>query len=247
MEGERMIDLDPTDRITICGIGGTGKTTFTKHVASLFIATEDTHVVIYDPLAQYVKKFGTLEEDGCVYIPRSDSQAEFEGMCQRLCAVENHTFIVEEAERYLRQGISLGSYAFDLINRGRNWGNGVVAVTRRIQTLSKDFFDLSQYCFFFKCGLTSRDYVENLIGREAAKEIFGLKEYHFLAYDIEKETYEIAVLDITTAREHIETPEEEEEKAKPEPKTEEKVITAERPPLAEEEEDHAGPPEEGKV
>ncbi|GAF81587.1 unnamed protein product, partial [marine sediment metagenome] len=207
--------------------------------------------------AQYIKRFGALENGGYAYLPHSDSQAEFEGMCQYLRGVSNHTFFVEEAERYLRQGVSLGSQAFDLFNRGRNWGIGIYAVTRRIQTLSKDFFDLCQYCIFFKCGLTSREYIEKLIGKEAASELFNLEQYQFLAYDIEGDTYEKATLEISGGREHLETPEEQEERKKPEvvpkeqiksvgekPRKEEEVMEKPKPPNPQ---DMVEPPMKGKV
>lgn len=101
-----MITLDPTDRITISGLPGTGKTTLAKYLSSLY----EPAVLVYDPLAQY-----SGSPDSCRYIPKSDSLTEFDAVCKRLCAVSDMVFVVEEAERYLGQGKPLGSYTFDLI------------------------------------------------------------------------------------------------------------------------------------
>lgn len=179
--------LDPTDRVTITGLPGTGKTVLARYIASFYVP----NLLIYDPLAQYE---GFPEE--CRYIPRSDSLAEFDAICRQLRARSGVVFMVEECERYLGQGKPLGEHTFDLINRGRNWNIGIVAVTRRIQRLSKDFFDLCQVCFFFRCGLKSRSYLEDMIGKEAVAMIRRLPEYHFLYYNIETEEYLVRTLDL---------------------------------------------------
>jgi len=108
-----MIRLDPTDRVTIAGLPGTGKSTLAKYIADLF----EPNVLIYDPLDQY-HNF----PDECRYVPKSDSLEEFEAQCRLLRARSNVVFIIEEAERYLGQGKPIGPHAFDVINRSRNWG-----------------------------------------------------------------------------------------------------------------------------
>lgn len=86
-----------------------------------------------------------------------------------------------------------------MINRGRNWGVGVIAVTRRIQRLSKDYFDLCQHAFFFRCGLKSRGYIEDMVGKDAIQLIINLPLYHFLYYSVEEETYEVGVIELHKA------------------------------------------------
>jgi len=180
-----MMHINSTDRITVCGLPGTGKTTFSKYLAELC----GSNLLIYDPLDQY-KEF----PDECRYIPRSDSLEEFEEVCGRLCARSNVTFLIEEVERYLGQGKPLGPNAFDLVNRGRNWGVGIIAVTRRIQKLSKDYFDLCQTVIFFRCGLKSRKYIYDMLGKEESYFITRLPKYHFLHYSLEEENYGITTL-----------------------------------------------------
>ena len=179
------IKFKADDRITIAGLPGTGKTTLAKYLGSLLVP----HLLIYDPLAQY-EGF----PDECRYIPKSDSLEEFDGICRQLRAKGDTTFLIEESERYLGQGKPLHSNTFDLINRGRNWGVGVIAVTRRIQRLSKDYFDLCQRHFLFKCGLKSREYIAEMIGKDRLRDIMRLAEYHFLYYDINTETSSVHFL-----------------------------------------------------
>lgn len=172
----------------MCGLPGTGKTTLAKYLASQY---DETKLLIYDPLDQYVGF-----PDSCRYIPASDTAAEFDSICRKLCARTDCVFVVEECERYIGQGRELGPHAFDLINRGRNWGIGIIAVTRRIQRLNKDFFDLCQSVFFFKCGLRSRNYIEDMIGRTWAEKIRELEPFNFLHYDLGTEKATISVLEI---------------------------------------------------
>lgn len=137
-------------------------------------------------------------------MPKSDSLLEFDSVCRKLRQEGNITFIVEEAERYLGQGKPMGDNAFDLVNRGRNWGVGVFAVTRRIQRISKDFFDLCSHAFFFKCGLKSRDYIADMIGKENTRTIMRLEPFQFLHYNVQTEAATVHRLKLGV-RQHIES------------------------------------------
>lgn len=188
VEPEAGFNLRSTDRITVCGLPGTGKTVLTRALAGMAMPK----VLIYDPLDQY-----TSFPDENRYIPQSDSISEFEAICTRMCSLKNMIFVVEECERYLGQNKPLTPNAFNLVNRGRNWGVGIIAVTRRIQRMSKDYFDLCQHVFFFRCGLRSRAYVTEMIGKKEAQRVQELDPFHFLHYDLEREqTGEIATLDL---------------------------------------------------
>jgi len=189
------MNIRSTERVTVAGLPGTGKTTLSKYLASLCMP----RVLIYDPLAQ----FDSFPDENR-YIPKSDSLTEFDAVCRSLRARGNVTFVIEEAERYLGQGKPLGENAFDLINRGRNWGIGVFAVTRRIQRLSKDFFDLCSHAFLFRCGLKSRAYIEEMIGKQNTYKIMTLPQYHFLSYNVETEESSVHVLKLGV-RPHLES------------------------------------------
>ena len=176
------LHMKSTDLTTIAGLRGTGKTTLSNYLAKLC----GDNVLIYDPMNQYTSFKPELR-----YIPKSDSMSEFDAVCRRVIARGNMVFFIEEAERYLGQGKLLGPDSYNLINRGRNWGIGVVAVTRRIQRLSKDYFDLCDNIIFFRCGTQSlkiRGYLEEMIGSSICGQIRQLREHHFLFYNIETET-----------------------------------------------------------
>ena len=131
---------------------------------------------------------------------------ELEAICQKLWKVSNLTLIVEEAEQYIAQGKSLLPYTSGLIRMGRNWGIGIYATTRRIQDINKRFFDLAQHCFFFRCGLKSRDYISYMLGYEymypAAHPVYNktgytittLPPFHCLHFNLEDETAQVLTL-----------------------------------------------------
>ena len=86
---------------------------------------------------------------------------------------------------------------------------GIFAVTRRIQRLSKDFFDLSQHCFLFRCGLKSRGYIADMIGWDDTRKLMRLPEYHFLHYNVETEDSSVHVLKLGGRSSGVVTKEEE--------------------------------------
>ena len=187
--------INSTDRVTISGLPGTGKTTLTRYLCSLV----EPYLLLYDPLDQY-----TGFKDECRHVPKTDSLIEFDNVCKQLCARSNVTFVVEEAERYLGQGKPLYENTFNLINRGRNWGVGIIAVTRRIQRLSKDYFDLCQHVIFFRCGVKSRGYIKDMCGWGIADKVIKLERYHFLMYNVETEETAIRYLNLAGTRPHLE-------------------------------------------
>lgn len=179
-----MLNIRLTDRMTVPGQPGSGKTTLVRYIAQLAMP----NVYIYDTNDQY-GEFGPEQR----YVPRTGSMEEFEKACELMCNRTDCLFIVEEAHKYLREGRELGEYAFDVVNRGRNWGIGMIAVTTRVQRLSKDFFDLCRMVFFFRCGLRSRSYLREMVP-DQVRVIQSLKPFHFLAYNLEEETGKVATL-----------------------------------------------------
>jgi len=202
-----LIDIKSTDRIIISGLTGTGKTYLLRYFAMQF----DPDILIIDPLNQY-----TQFSDELRYIPERETPNELEQICKSLFARSNCTLIIEEAEQYLPQGRAMLTFTSGLIRMGRNWGIGIFATTRRIQDVSKRFFDLAQHAFFFQCGLQSRDYIANMIGKEYVWEVANpqynktgyaittLPEYHFLHLDLRNEIADVGILELE-GREHIKT------------------------------------------
>ena len=182
-----VINILSTDRVTISGLPGTGKTTLAKYLGMV----AEPNLLIYDPLDQYTQ-FGANVR----YIPRTDSLDEFEAVCKSICSRGNLVFLVEEAEKYMRQGQVLGPYATDVMNRGRNWGVGVIAVTRRIQMLNKNYFDLCKHVFFYKCGMRSYKYIEEMTSQQTVQRIRTLQPFHFLHKDLETEEETVGYLEL---------------------------------------------------
>lgn len=118
------------------------------------------------------------------------------------------------------------------MTKNRNWGVGLIAVTRRIQRLSKDYFDLCSHLFVFRIGLKSREYIADLIGWELTRKIMILPQWHFLHYNIETEESSIHVLKLEAGGERLQ-----ESQTKPkELEAEEKLTRFEKPVAKEEEE-----------
>lgn len=199
------MEISSTDRIIISGITGTGKTYLLRYFAHQFAPD----ILIVDPLNQ----FGMFPDE-CRYIPQRETPNELEEVCHRLWSRGNLTLIIEESEQYLQQGRAMLPYTSGLIRMGRNWGVGIICTTRRIQDVNKRFFDLAQHAFFFKCGLQSREYIANMIGKEYVYPtaepkynttgycIMTLPEFAFLHLDLKTETADISRLQVK-GREHI--------------------------------------------
>ena len=207
------LEIDLTDRLCISGLTGTGKTILMRYLLTL---ADDFYII--DPLDQY-KEFGEIGDvlqDGKRWVPREESPREFESICQKFHAISNRILVVEEAEQYMPQGRPMLTYTSSLVRMGRNWGIGIWGTTRRIQDINKRFFDLAQRVFFFRCGFKSREYIADMLGNEymyprpnpkinrTGYTITTLPPYHFLHFDLEKETAQVMTLKLGT-RVHLET------------------------------------------
>lgn len=200
-----ILEIKSSDRICVAGLTGMGKTTLTKYLGHL----AEPNILIMDPLRQY-----DGFPDKCRYFPPSFSPAEMEAKAKWMCSISNMTLLVEEAEQFMPQKRPLGEYTQQLVDMGRNWGAGVWGSTRRIQKLNKDFFDICQHLFFYRCGLTSREYIGNMIGKEyivpvqqplynkTGYTITTLPPYHCFHFNLAQETAEVITLE-TGARPHI--------------------------------------------
>lgn len=200
--------MKSTDRVTICGLPGSGKTTLARWLASF----AEPDLIIIDALGQYMESF----PKECIRYPKQMDPTFLEGVAKELWARGNTVLLVEEAEQFMRQGKPLLPYTSGLVRMGRNWGVGIIAVTRRIQELSKEFFGHCQEVYFFKCDLKSREYIADLLGAEYVKPhirrtsnqtgyvINTLPKYAYLRYNLETEEAEATRLNLKGVRAHTE-------------------------------------------
>lgn len=165
------LKIKSTDRVTICGMPGTGKTTFMKHLLGGY---PDCYV--YDPLSQY----GEFPRHVPAVI---NSREEFDSYGRRIWYRGNVCFGIEESELYLNQGKPLTPWAARVIISGRNRGIGVMANTRRLAMLSKDMFSLSEHVFIFRLfSPNDIEYLVGYIGKEWAAVVPRLDDFEFLHY-----------------------------------------------------------------
>lgn len=165
------IEISATDRVTICGIPGTGKTAFARELLRGY-----PQVYVYDPLNQYQVFDRFTPKAG------KDTLKIFEEHARKVWKRGNVVFCIEEAEKYLSNR-SLTGYAADVIRRGRNRGIGVIALTRRLADLSKTVFGLSEHVFIFRhFAPNDIKYLRGFIGPEWANRVPSLENYHYLYY-----------------------------------------------------------------
>ena len=196
-----MLDINATDRLCITGLPRSGKTYMMRFLTTF----PEPRIYIIDPLNQY-EEFGDVGDvlaGGKRWVPKQETPQELELICKKLYQVSNMTLIVEEAEQYFPQGRAMLPYTSGLIRMGRNWGIGIWATTRRIQDINKRFFDLAQHVIFFRCGLKSRDYIADLIGKEymyptltpkynkTGHTLTTLPPFAFLHFNLETEEAEV--------------------------------------------------------
>ena len=181
------------DRIAVNGQPGTGKTVFNAYLASLI---PEDRLLIVDPLDQY-RQF----PDKCRYIPKDINPAqEFNDLAKQIMARGNVTVFVEEAQRYMPEGQAIGVDTMAMINRGRNFGIGIVAVSQRIQHITKNFFDTAQNIVFFRCGMNSREYLRKFVTPDARTAIEKLKDREFIHYSLRDDTWNKAALKFPQGR-----------------------------------------------
>lgn len=173
-------NIKTTDRITVCGMPGMGKTEFCKYLSKIVLQT-GTKLYVYDVLDQYEE----LDEyDNCErVVPHNIGKGEFEELCRRVWTEGNATILAEEVELYLPEKGSLLSYTAQVAYRGRNRGIGVIGNTRRIADFSKKIFSLCDHVFVFR-SFSPNDvkYIGNFFGKQWEDKIRGLKPYYFLHY-----------------------------------------------------------------
>ena len=184
----RRFKFKSDDRIAITGQPGTGKSVFTNYLAHQI---PHERLLIVDPLGQY-NDF----PDSCRIIPKDiDPTEEFNEIARQVMAKGNMTVFVEEAQRYMPEGKAIGDAAMAMINRGRNYGVGIVAVSQRIQHINKNFWDVAQNIVFFRPGLKTRGaYLAEFVAKDAQLAIQALPDHEFIYYSLRDDSWNKAKL-----------------------------------------------------
>ena len=169
-----------SDELTaVCGMRGTGKTTFSKVIVSGFQA-EDVFVYAYDLTGEWQ---GVCENTRALY----PDLTAFDNICRMIWERGNAVLVVDECEAVMGQNIRMGEYTKRLIWSGRHRSIGMLANTRRVSEMSKTFFEACQHIVIYRSNLTttSRRTFRDLFGPEEDDKvnmINRLAPYHFLYY-----------------------------------------------------------------
>jgi len=163
----------------ILGRRGSGKTTLVKAKLQAF-----PRVIIVDPeheypgevcesLGQLYRLARTTRRFRFVYRPSRGlaSKSELESidcLAQIAYTVGNLLLVIDEADRYARQGKDTLPYVRLLIDEGRHREVGLVAVARRPGRIPKDLIENAGWLYLFHThGAHSQKYLAGIIGAEA--------------------------------------------------------------------------------
>jgi len=87
--------------------------------------------------------------------------------------------VVSEAELYLPVNKPLPPAIFKIVTRGRHRNIGLIADTRRIASLNKNVFGLSEWCFIFRhFSPNDIDYLNKFVAKDA-RGLRDLEDRHF--------------------------------------------------------------------
>ena len=181
------LTIKSSDRVGVVGQPGTGKTVFFKYLITL---CDQKSRLIWDPLDQY----GGFPDENRIVPEDLNPVQEFDDLCAKLYARGNVTVFVEEAQLYLPESQLLPVNTTKVLNRGRNFGIGLMVCSQRIQEINKRFFDLAQTVVFFRCGMTSQNYIKKLVPKDVANEIFRLKDKEFIYFSLRTEEWNKSTL-----------------------------------------------------
>jgi len=171
-----MIQINPTYRYTVAGLPGQGKTVFARHIIKQ-LKTSGVDTVIYDPMAQYTD----LDSYVPKYFATEYQMPEFDDIAMQIWDKRNVFFVVEEVENFLPQAGRRSGIMWRIINMGRNYGLGVLAVTRRISNMDKTMFSLSDKTFIFRLfSPNDLEYCRGFIGKSADTLLPKLKCGYYL-------------------------------------------------------------------
>jgi len=157
--------------IVICGAKGTGKTYLEKYLLKLY---PPKSILVFDPLDEF--------NEYPHYVPLTNSPKELEKIAKAVWQKGNTLFVVSEAELFLPVGGTLLPYTFKLVAQGRHRNIGVLADTRRIASLNKTVFSLSEWVFMFRhFSPNDARYLNEFLPIDA-RTLSSLEDYHFAIF-----------------------------------------------------------------
>ena len=181
------LDIQTDDRLAVIGQPGTGKTVFLKYLASLI---PPDRLKIYDPLDQYQQ----FEDENRIVPVDSNPLQEFNTFARQMMAVGNKTIFVEEAQRYFPQDRPLPDDTAAMLNRGRNLGIGVFAISQRIAHINNNFFDLAQTLIIFRPGSQSYQALKRMLPKDAYNAVIHLPDYQYVHISLRTEEWSKSTL-----------------------------------------------------
>jgi len=163
------IEIRSYDAVTVCGQKGTGKSHLERKLLAMY-----NQVFVFDPLDEF--------RDFPHYVPKTDSPMELDKIAKVIYDRQNCLLVVSEAELYMPVNMNLPPNVFKIVARGRHRNVGIIADTRRIASLNKTMFGLSEWCFVFRhFSPNDLDYLGKFIP-EDVKKLRELEDFRFWVY-----------------------------------------------------------------
>ncbi|MGI0129359.1 MAG: ATP-binding protein [Thermoplasmata archaeon] len=176
-----------TSRVTIGGMTGSGKTTVCAAYARL-AAVDRTRVIVIDPVGALGEKLGMdyykvtgREPERCEKIIRKHlSQSEKTGA--------GYLWLIDEMDLLCSSRDYCCDALYELVNQGRNYGNGVVALTRGTNELPKNFIRSSSVVFWSQTVEVNqleylKEFCQDNKGTDYEQIFRNLPEHVFLVWE----------------------------------------------------------------
>jgi len=188
-----MFPFKTTDVITICGLRDTGKSDLTKKICA---NPNLKHCLIYDTMWEYnMAAYGYIGYKLPIGEERPQINREvartyginksvFNLICRILLDTQNVFFVVDECDKYAdNTPLQYQSEYFDtIIEQGKHYGIGVIAITRRLANLNKTILgESNQIVSFFQWLPHDVAVLNKYIGEHNADLCKRLKPFEYLA------------------------------------------------------------------
>lgn len=172
-----MLQIKQSDLITVLGHRGYGKTALIKELLHI-LDTEHVEYVILDLLGKYRDRNNSIRFN----------PAKKESVDQLLRKLYNkHYYIVFDEADSVCKPKSMPTGMYDIINYGRNHGQGGVYSARRPFRLNRDLTANSDYLFLLGIRETKDiEYIADVATEDLARHVKEFQKFHYCVYDMEK-------------------------------------------------------------